>query len=158
MLFRRLFNSKLRKLEDSFEQATQLWVFKLTVVREVLLHRRHVQEVERCDGEVYSCFNDPAVQSHIFRRPSGDKSAKIRPLLPKAQRAPSIFHGSICTWDQSCLFPVLSLAMANKEWKCAMQENEERRNNGSKRKWSEKKIVFVGSFPDKIFSDIFLLT
>ena len=89
----------------------------LTVVRELRLHLRHVQDEERCDGGVYSCFNDPTVQSHSFRRPSEDKCAKIRPLLSKAHRVPSIFHGSICTWDQSCLFPFLPLATSDNEQK-----------------------------------------
>ena len=32
------------------------------------------------------------MQSHSFKRPSGDKSAKIRPFLSKAHRVPSILH------------------------------------------------------------------
>lgn len=64
----------------------------LTDDLEVRLQRRHVQVVERCDGDVYSCFNDPKVQSHNLRRPSGVKSAKNRPFISKEQQLPSIFH------------------------------------------------------------------
>lgn len=117
-LLNRLFSCKLSELNDSFEENTQRThgtSQALTVVRELRLHLRHVQDEERCDGGVYSCFNDPTVQSHSFSRPSGDKSAKIRPLLSKAHRVPSIFHGSICTWDQSCWIPILALAKADNE-------------------------------------------
>lgn len=78
------------------------------------------------------------MQSHNFRRPSGDKSAKIRPLLSKAHRVPSIFHGSICTWDQSCWFPILALAIAgNEQNRTDMEMKEEMKEEvKDEMKWS----------------------
>lgn len=103
----------------------------LTDDLEVRLQRRHVQVVERCDGDVYSCFNDPKVQSHNLRRPSGVKSAKNRPFLSKEQQLPSIFHTPFARG--------ISKSRTHSPW----QTMAEKRNGNDKRYWgSSMGIIF----------------
>lgn len=114
----------------------------LTEPREEFSHFKQVHVADKCELGVYSCFNDPFVQSQTFKRPSDDKSAKNRPLLSKAQGhlQVSMFH---CTWGFALLVLEPRILRLQENTHDSLQSREK-----------SKETIFVPFFPS--FPSFFL--